>query len=125
VLTSGRLPSMWFASRNHPYGTSMPQSGRRPQHQKQTLNQVRVMSALPPKADRLKRSSKINVQFLRKSLSRSDFVRTVSLPGHPPLRCRSNRGSHAKRRRNLTAGNCPLKASSADHRLKVVRVCSR
>src|ERR1700704_2501177 len=29
----GRLPSMWFASTQPPYGTSMPQSGRRPQHQ--------------------------------------------------------------------------------------------
>ena len=29
----------------------MPQSGRRPQHQKQTSAHVRVMSALPPKAD--------------------------------------------------------------------------
>jgi uncharacterized protein (DUF2235 family) len=31
-----RLPSMWFALTQPPYGTSMPQSGRRPQHQKQT-----------------------------------------------------------------------------------------
>jgi hypothetical protein len=28
----GRLPSMWFATTQPPYGTSMPQSGRRPQH---------------------------------------------------------------------------------------------
>src|SRR6516225_2835355 len=28
----GRLPSMWFALTQPPYGTSMPQSGRRPQH---------------------------------------------------------------------------------------------
>jgi hypothetical protein len=33
------------------YSTSMPQSGRRPQHQKQTLHRVSVMSALPPIAD--------------------------------------------------------------------------
>jgi hypothetical protein len=29
----------------------MPQSGRRPQHHKQTSQRVRLMSALPPKAD--------------------------------------------------------------------------
>jgi hypothetical protein len=28
---------MWFASRNHPMALLMPQSGRRPQHQKRTL----------------------------------------------------------------------------------------
>jgi 2-polyprenyl-3-methyl-5-hydroxy-6-metoxy-1,4-benzoquinol methylase len=33
-LVHGRLPSMWFASTQPPYGTSMPQSGRRPQHHK-------------------------------------------------------------------------------------------
>src|SRR6516165_6613069 len=32
-LAHGRLPSMWFALTQPPYGTSMPQSGRRPQHQ--------------------------------------------------------------------------------------------
>jgi hypothetical protein len=32
-LAHGRLPSMWFASRNHPLALLMPQSGRRPQHQ--------------------------------------------------------------------------------------------
>src|SRR4029450_7766083 len=31
-LAHGRLPSKWFASTHPPYGTSMPQSGRRPQH---------------------------------------------------------------------------------------------
>jgi hypothetical protein len=30
-LAHGRLPSMWFASRNHPMALLMPQSGRRPQ----------------------------------------------------------------------------------------------
>src|SRR6201982_2620463 len=35
-LAHGRLPSMWFALTQPPYGTSMPQSGRRPQHQKRT-----------------------------------------------------------------------------------------
>jgi hypothetical protein len=33
------------------YSTSIPRSRRRPQHQKQTLGKVRLMSALPPKAD--------------------------------------------------------------------------
>src|SRR6516165_2597713 len=46
-LAHGRLPSMWFALTQPPYGTSMPQSGRRPQHHKQTLRDVRTMSALP------------------------------------------------------------------------------
>src|ERR1700694_1923070 len=32
----GRLPSMWFALTQPPYGTSMPKSGRRPQHPPQT-----------------------------------------------------------------------------------------
>jgi hypothetical protein len=32
-LAHGRLPSKWFALAQPPYGTSMPQSGRRPQHQ--------------------------------------------------------------------------------------------
>src|SRR6516162_1622424 len=34
-LAHGRLPSKWFVSTKPPYGTLMPQSGRRPQHQKQ------------------------------------------------------------------------------------------
>src|ERR1700729_4101205 len=32
-LAHGRLPSKWFVSTQPPYGTPMPQSGRRPQHQ--------------------------------------------------------------------------------------------
>src|SRR5437762_7857222 len=36
-LAHGRLPSKWFASTQPPYGTSMPQSGRRPQHQSRTV----------------------------------------------------------------------------------------
>src|SRR5262249_54442108 len=32
-LAHGRLPSTWFVSTQPPYGTLMPQSGRRPQHQ--------------------------------------------------------------------------------------------
>src|SRR5262245_11367430 len=35
-LAHGRLPSKWFASTQPPYGTPMPQSGRRPQHHLQT-----------------------------------------------------------------------------------------
>src|ERR1700722_6261833 len=31
-LAHGRLPSKWFVSTQPPYGTPMPQSGRRPQH---------------------------------------------------------------------------------------------
>jgi hypothetical protein len=33
------------------YSISMPRSGRRPQHQKQTSRHLQLMSALPPKAD--------------------------------------------------------------------------
>src|SRR6516162_4564366 len=50
-LAHGRLPSKWFVSTKPPYGTLMPQSGRRPQHQKQTIHNVQILSALPPKAD--------------------------------------------------------------------------
>ena len=39
---------MWFALRNHPMALLMPQSGRRPQHQKQTFAAQNVMPALPP-----------------------------------------------------------------------------
>jgi hypothetical protein len=42
---------MWFALPQPPYGTSMPQSGRRPQHHVQTFGKPNRMSALPPKAD--------------------------------------------------------------------------
>ena len=50
-LTHGRLPSMWFALTQPPYGTSMPQSGRRPQHQKPTCPVLDGMSDTRPKAD--------------------------------------------------------------------------
>ena len=36
---------MWFALRNHPMALLMPQSGRRPQHQKQTYAVHKPMSA--------------------------------------------------------------------------------
>src|SRR5215472_18540891 len=47
----GRLPSMWFALTQPPYGTSMPESGRRPQHQKRTCPVPPARSALPLTAD--------------------------------------------------------------------------
>jgi hypothetical protein len=37
-LAHGRLPSKWFVSTQPPYGTSMPQSGRRPQHHSRTID---------------------------------------------------------------------------------------
>src|SRR5271154_684577 len=45
----GRLPSSWFASTQPPYGTLMPQSGRRPQHHSLHLP-IFVMSASTPLA---------------------------------------------------------------------------
>jgi hypothetical protein len=42
---------MWFALTQPPYGTSMPQSGRRPQHQVPTFSAAPPRSALPSKAD--------------------------------------------------------------------------
>src|ERR1700684_3870457 len=38
----GRLPSSWFASTQPPYGTLMPQSGRRPQHHSRPMQSVPV-----------------------------------------------------------------------------------
>src|SRR5262249_12536614 len=46
-LPHGRLPSMWFASTQPPYGTSMPQSGRRPPHHSRRFGGLRRMSACP------------------------------------------------------------------------------
>src|SRR5438067_7522886 len=43
------LESLWLTQ--PVYSTSMPRSGRRPQHQKRTFGNVRTMSALPPKDD--------------------------------------------------------------------------
>jgi len=39
-LAHGRLPSTWFALAQPPYGTSMPQSGRRPQHQSRHIQRA-------------------------------------------------------------------------------------
>src|SRR6516225_3604775 len=50
-LAHGRLPSMWFALTQPPYGTSMPQSGRRPQHHLQTLGEHNRIPLYPPKPD--------------------------------------------------------------------------
>src|SRR5271170_1775433 len=45
----GRIPSSWFASTQPPYGTLMPQSGRRPQHH--SLHEpASRRSAMPPLA---------------------------------------------------------------------------
>src|SRR6516165_200680 len=56
-LAHGRLPSKWFVSTKPPYGTLMPQSGRRPQHQKQKMSircplypRKRTLVSLPPPA---------------------------------------------------------------------------
>jgi hypothetical protein len=43
------LESLWLTQ--PVYSTSMPRSGRRPQHQKQTFKRLRLMSALLPKAE--------------------------------------------------------------------------
>src|SRR5262249_32812491 len=53
VLTSPMdgSPQCGLLRQNHPMALLMPQSGRRPQHQKQTLPHVIAMSALPLKAD--------------------------------------------------------------------------
>ncbi len=47
-LTHGRLPSIWFVSTQPSYGTSMPQSGRRPPHHSPRFGRSGRMSALPP-----------------------------------------------------------------------------
>src|SRR5262245_3866818 len=53
VLTSPMdgSPQCGLLRQNHPMALLMPQSGRRPQHQKQTFAVQQPMSALPPKAD--------------------------------------------------------------------------
>src|SRR5262249_51371539 len=47
-LTHGRLSSMWFVSTQPPYGTSMPQSGRRPPHHSRHFRQAKRTSATAP-----------------------------------------------------------------------------
>src|SRR5262245_17568961 len=53
VLTSPMdgSPQCGLLRQNHPMALLMPQSGRRPQHQKQTFALHQPMSALPPRAD--------------------------------------------------------------------------
>src|SRR5262245_15816160 len=53
VLTSPMdgSPQCGLLRQNHPMALLMPQSGRRPQHQKQAFRIAIGMSALPPKAD--------------------------------------------------------------------------
>src|SRR5262249_44935714 len=55
VLTSPMdgSPQCGLLRQNHPMALLMPQSGRRPQHQKLTLRSVWLMSALPPKSGHL------------------------------------------------------------------------
>src|SRR5437899_1526760 len=47
-LAHGRLPSKWFASTQPPYGTSIPQNGRRPQHHSRRFDQRRAPQACQP-----------------------------------------------------------------------------
>src|ERR1700722_13725718 len=58
-FTHGRLPSMWFVLTQPPYGTSMPQSGRRPQHQSLPKWAIRTMSGLPSLATKLRTSLRV------------------------------------------------------------------
>src|SRR5262249_11277476 len=44
----GRLPSMWFVSTQPPYGTSMPQGGRRPPHHSRCFEPAIVTSGFHP-----------------------------------------------------------------------------
>src|SRR4026209_319349 len=44
-LAHGRLPSLWLRLAQPPLAQSMPQSGRRPQHQKRTRGSKPSMSA--------------------------------------------------------------------------------
>ena len=46
-----RLPSMWCVSTQPLYGTLMPQSGRRPLHQKRRFEPKSGISASPPKPE--------------------------------------------------------------------------
>src|SRR5262245_22216166 len=74
-LAHGRLPSKWCVSTQPPYGTLMPQSGRRPQHQKQTSPFTQAMSALPSRADI--EPHEWNVRFVPKVDSKGGLMRTA------------------------------------------------
>jgi hypothetical protein len=60
-LIHGRLPSMWFALTQPPYGTSMPQSGRRPQHQKRRFDPLSTISDLPRRAQLVAATQALNL----------------------------------------------------------------
>jgi hypothetical protein len=56
-LAHGRLPSMWCVSTQPPFGTSMPQSGRRPQHQERPICGLDAISASSSEVNMLLRWS--------------------------------------------------------------------
>src|SRR5271155_4035152 len=60
----GRLPSSWFASTQPPYGTLMPQSGRRPQHHSRRSRAGSHVHPFPlcPKNDRIAASPRIDAK---------------------------------------------------------------
>src|SRR5262249_209104 len=69
VLTSpmGGSPQCGLLRQNHPMALLMPQSGRRPQHQKQTCASQKAMSALPRIATAKANSRKSHVRFTPES----------------------------------------------------------
>src|SRR5262245_23903598 len=85
VLTSPMdgSPQCGLLRQNHPMALLMPQSGRRPQHQKRTFRSAIAMSALPPKADicsamvqvRFGPKADISAQTLRLGFSSNHFDR--------------------------------------------------
>src|SRR5262249_51195988 len=56
-LAHGRLPSKWCVSTQPPYGTLMPQSGRRPQHHKRPIETPPAVAACPLRPDRFRNSA--------------------------------------------------------------------
>src|SRR5262245_22358148 len=69
VLTSPMdgSPQCGLLRQNHPMALLMPQSGRRPQHHKQTCASQQVMSALPPIATAKADTANGHVCFTPKS----------------------------------------------------------
>ena len=61
---------MWFVSKQPPYGTSMPQSGRRPPHHSRRSNYLAATSAIAlnadTKASHIERSDRNCFRFIRK-----------------------------------------------------------
>src|SRR5262249_30640833 len=78
VLTSPMdgSPQCGLLRQNHPMALLMPQSGRRPQHQKPTYAVQKGMSALPPKADMC--GANRNVRFGQKRTCKLDYSITSS-----------------------------------------------